>query len=478
MGKADIVYHKECLEAIRWLARRKWGEIVKKNSPLHGRKIMLAAEGKKFAIKFILPIGTESFEKVGAGKTIKNLLFNPTSPRHSLVLEDSYIHTYSPPRHDGFIHSLRTKRFSSKKLGYFKLFVPLSKALNFFHQIEPAHFISDTGTISMHSVTAVISGVSLLACIIKDQVSGQFFLSIESKHKLTFSSFKNKAHAIRNGLAYLTGHLSGNQAYYFSYTNHSLKLIKSFHYTEIRSEIKSGYTPVNSNPYSWIRKRKSEADKLYIKRSLRNISRIEFSTLCQRLHDDIEFTKVILLIIESSVASLTFMPGGFAIALEMLADIITAGNNPNLKPVPDKNLQKKIVDDLQQIVERYKSEIGEDAARIFNNKIRNLNQVTNDARLKAPFEALQLPLEEEDQKVIRTRNKFLHGKVPDILSVGTNRRPDRVNSDLYYASMRLYTLLNMLILKWIGFDNYVLNYPKIQEEACQMKIKEKFYRKI
>jgi hypothetical protein len=43
---------------------------------------------------------------------------------------------------------------------------------------------------------------------------------------------------------------------------------------------------------------------------------------------------------------------------------------------------------------------------------------------------------------------------------------------------RLYTLPNMIILKWMGYDDYVLNFPKIQEQACHFRLKEKHYRKV
>ena len=37
---------------------------------------------------------------------------------------------------------------------------------------------------------------------------------------------------------------------------------------------------------------------------------------------------------------------------------------------------------------------------------------------------------------------------------------------------RLYTLPNMIILKWMGYDDYVLNFPKIQEHFSNQTKRE------
>ena len=130
------------------------------------------------------------------------------------------------------------------------------------------------------------------------------------------------------------------------------------------------------------------------------------------------------------------------------------------------------------IITKHCSTIDPSDLKVLLVRIENINQTTNKARLKAPFEKLKIPLLEEDLKILETRNDFLHGRTPDVTLAGDNRTLERRNKDLYYASMRFYTLLNILILKWIGFDNYVLNYPKLHEKYCKIKLKEAPFRKI
>lgn len=74
---------------------------------------------------------------------------------------------------------------------------------------------------------------------------------------------------------------------------------------------------------------------------------------------------------------------------------------------------------------------------------------------------------------------FLHGRVPDLTNSGVNRTLERVNKDLYYASIRFYVLLNLLILKWVGYDNRILNKPKINEEFTEIiLIDEEPFRQV
>ena len=85
---------------------------------------------------------------------------------------------------------------------------------------------------------------------------------------------------------------------------------------------------------------------------------------------------------------------------------------------------------------------------------------------------------EHDLKILEARNDFLHGRVPDITDAGKDRSLDRRRKDLYYTSIRFYTLLNMLILKWVGYDNRVINYPKLNEAFTEIKLKEEPYRQV
>lgn len=211
---------------------------------------------------------------------------------------------------------------------------------------------------------------------------------------------------------------------------------------------------------------------------LRKVSQNEFSVLCQKLFDSTMFESCLVLMMESGAASLLFRPGGYAIALETMSDLITAKQKSKLSPIKSKSLSKKIREECKAIIAKYGHSIEADDLKTLTKRIEQLNQQTNKARLRAPFELLGIPLLDADIAILETRNDFLHGRHPDITKAGPLRSERRVNLDLFYASTRFYTLLNMLVLKWIGFDNYVVNFPVIHSGATGIRLKEKPFRKV
>ena len=110
-------------------------------------------------------------------------------------------------------------------------------------------------------------------------------------------------------------------------------------------------------------------------------------------------------------------------------------------------------------------------------KIENINQTTNNDKLKLCFQKFQIELLDDDLKIISSRNLFMHGNFPNYRNK-KNRTIKEKDLDLYYTSIRIYTLLNMIILKYIGYDNYVINFSKIYEKNTGYLIKEDYYRKV
>ncbi|MGD5408099.1 hypothetical protein QUS89_22670, partial [Xanthomonas citri pv. citri] len=113
------------------------------------------------------------------------------------------------------------------------------------------------------------------------------------------------------GLGYLTGFYVGDQGYFFAYSTVDMKTPKHFRCVQFRNSMNSGYSTVTSNAYSYLH-RNPAANKYYP--LLRKVSLKEFSLLCEKVHQSLEFSSALVLILESSIASLLFMPGGYAIA--------------------------------------------------------------------------------------------------------------------------------------------------------------------
>jgi hypothetical protein len=390
------------------------------------------------------------------------------------VFENLFLGVHSPPKVTGFVHRIQTKGFSEKRNYYHRLILPLEKELNFHFQISQTHFNSDLGYIS-RSATKAIFDDSTLEINIINKSREKFYLVIDDFSKETFEKFHNKSHALIVALGYLAGYYAGNQGYYFAYSAKAMKVPSQFLFLQLRESIISSYSPIYSNPYGYIRDR--ETAKKY-KALLRTISIDEFSLLSKKIYDSLDLSSAILLILESCVASLLFMPGGFAIALESMSDIIKGNRKLNNVPIKSKSIYKSIRNSFNEIISKHSDSITPEDLKTLQNRIEQFNQVTNPARLKAPFDILNINLNDEDLKILKTRNDLLHGRVPSLKDRIIYPTIEIIDKELYYISMKFYTLLNLIILKWIGFDNYIVNYPKIQESYTNVVLNEETFRKI
>ena len=135
---------------------------------------------------------------------------------------------------------------------------------------------------------------------------------------------------------------------------------------------------------------------------LRPLSFEEFSALSNKVYDSLEFSSVLLLILESCVASLVFMPGGFAIALETLSNLVIGKQKLKLAPIKDKAISRKIRKRMLKVLNNNGQTIVEDDILILKRRIDLLNQTTNKSILKVPFDLLNIEINAEDLKVLET----------------------------------------------------------------------------
>lgn len=471
--KEEIKYLKEQLEIIEQFKKSKSGKLISKNEIFNGKTAKFKLRKKEFTIDFQYNIFSKSRKDIDVGTYQKGIQikFGETTYK----LESVFLGTHSPPRLTGSIDRIHTVGFSEKQKYYYQLIIPLEKELQFHYNIAETPFTTDLGFRSRKGTTAVINGIPVKAyCIHNDKK--KHFLAIDCDVKQNFDEFAEKANAIKIAMGYLSGYYAGNQGFFFAYTKKEKKEPKHFRCVSLRDSIHSSYSPIYSNAYGYLHHNRSLAKKYYT--LLRTVSLDEFSLLCEKIHNSLDFSSILMLMLESSIASLLFMPGGYAIALETISDLVIGNKKLKLAPIKDKNVSKKIRAGFVEVLNQNNATISASDIDTLKKRIDQINQTTNQARLKAPFDLLNITLLDEDLKILETRNDFLHGRVPDLTNAGKERPTERINKDLFYCSMRFYTLLNMLIFKWIGYDNKVVNYPKLHEGFTQIYLKEEPFRQV
>ncbi|KAF2509505.1 hypothetical protein EYY60_14105 [Flavobacterium zhairuonense] len=471
-----LFYNKEPLSFINDFEKIKKGMFIKLNSSLDAiDDVELSCDKKEFRVEFNFNKFYKGEKNFGIGKQIERVKFN--YGEKTIVFKSLYIDRFSNENLEGSIKQLYSEGFSRSKKQYFKLVIPYSNSLNMHFQIESILFSNDSGTNSSLGTKIKLDNEEIFILIDKDKFKNSCVI-IESTKKQTFDEFNNKTFSIRTALGYVTGYFPGNKGYFFSYSNQKREKFGGFYFSTLREDIKTIMNPINTNAYARLYERPKQAEKYYKSGILKKLEIKSFSILCNKLLNDDNFLATILLIIESTDASLIFRPGGYSIALETLSDIIIGNEKVKIAPISSKKDFKELRNELIEVLNKHSNKESFEDVNTLKVRIENLNQITNLESLKKPFSILNINLLDEDIKVIKSRNDFLHGRVPDFKNAGENRSIELKDYDLFYASVRLYTLLNVLIFKMIGFDNYVLNYPKIYEKNTKYKVKEACYRKV
>jgi hypothetical protein len=160
--------------------------------------------------------------------------------------------------------------------------------------------------------------------------------------------------------------------------------------------------------------------------------------------------------------------GGICHTIKKLIDI----NAPSV--INQLVWEQNIKPEFENLLKTLKgNSLNEDQCRILANKINNLNQPTNRDSLIAPFTKLGYSLNSNEIKCIDNRDRFLHGSLP----VKSNDEDENFK-ELYFNSITIHKLIYILILKLIGFEGYIINYPKLHEEVTGKPLDESLFLKI
>jgi len=474
--KYPIFYNKEPIEFISEIEKGISGKLKSKSSYINGLKnvdLKLVKEKDEFELDFKTII-----KKTKKPINWRNRIFNHVTfqtTKFDLIFDK----LYSWDWFTGFSDTFHSSGFKENKK-YFKFIIPLKKEVRFNHQLRDFLFSSDYSRWSKVATSISIDDedIYVLQEGIKVKNKKKYYLIIESNKKQFYSEFADKAFALRVALGYMTGDFRGGKAYVFSYSKKTRNKFNGFSFHSLRKDMRSLYQPINSNPYAWLHsKGRKQVKKIYKERKLRTLNKQEFSTLVKSTLENDDFLGVLLTMIEAGSLSLLIGPAIYFIVLEQLSNIIK--KEKPITPISDADdaeyLKKEILDVVKKF-EKGAVEKNYDLSPVIK-RIENINQTTNRDKLISCFKKLNIELLEEDLKVIKTRNRLLHGNIPNYKNK-KNRAIREKDQDLYYTSIRIYTLLNMLILKYIGYDNYVINFSKIYEKNTGYSVNEEFYRKV
>lgn len=392
---------------------------------------------------------------------------------HLLRADKIFINHISDSTISGKLSSFYTDGFDRKAKNFFRLIVPLKKKIDFHFYISHIGYRTKKHT-SASCLRIQHTDLSIDLYLYSDKENNSEYLMVDASEKIDLDQFQDYCFSTLVSYGYITGEMPQDEGYFFTYDKVDLQHPRHIHYSELRPTIKSMYAPLYADAFGYLHSKSDRTSIEEIHRTLRVLNAKEFSKLCQWAHQSLEFSSILLLIIEACSSSLLVMPSGLSVALEGLTDLLVKQNAEKVAPISSKPIAKKVREELLKVLSSNSSKISSEGLAILKRRIENINQLTNQAKLTKPFELFKFALTEEDKSAINHRNDFLHGR----LTLAIEGDVKNANNEIYYVALRLYTLLAVLILKSVGYDNKIVNYPVVHNDVYNKELDEPSFRQV
>ena len=473
------------------LNKPKEFEISLKDHALNNRKILIEKSKKGFAFQTdcIIPKGVQRHKELQvsgqklqlkeAGEETKFFI----EGKHFLLNNIGYDFEKEIKLLSGTINSFgnaSAKDFSEK---YLRLIIPINSKLRIFNDYQSLGFVVDYKQKSGLLVLE-INGNTFHFFEVK---SGEKeYLVIDCIGKYSLPEFQNCCQTILLTYAFLSGDYHSDEGYYLGFEESLMdipKFILYYTFSESQYNLSSAFT---TNVYFGLdlenikRDEKGFIDEETRKEQFKDIkffSSTIFSKICQTSIDNEKIFRSLLLLIFNQTSSLEMKIPIQYVALEALTGAIVSKGNSELKPIPNNDAANGLIAKLKTEVDSF---LKENNIETENNELIQplykrldyLNAPTNTDKLSKPFAEVGYTISDEEKKIIKLRDTFLHG------STKTYGSFDEDFKGLFYISFKLHFLICVLLLKKGGFEGRIINYPKLYEYITEKYIDEEVLRKI
>lgn len=145
-----------------------------------------------------------------------------------------------------------------------------------------------------------------------------------------------------------------------------------------------------------------------------------------------------------------------SVALESLtAQMEEEGLLATVKPLDDEKW-KALRNELEKLLAIHGATWNQAQRDVFRNRLLNANNPTNRDKLTRPFDLYGIKLGPNDLKAISERNTLLHeGR---LLDPRTLREDPEAWRDAYLIEMRLFTAVNRLLLRHLGYSGPIIDW--------------------
>jgi len=176
------------------------------------------------------------------------------------------------------------------------------------------------------------------------------------------------------------------------------------------------------------------------------------TTFCEKLNSDKQFLRAIEIYIEATQNKYSLSRCIlYSTCIETIIGLVKLKEATN--PIElERYKNSDISSQFHHIVEESKYLTRDDKEFLIIRKLPYLNSPTNPDKIELSISNFNIQLPDKFKKALKYRNQYLHGSIPKGNLVGS------VNTDNSIRASELQFLVNIIILKMVGYKGYIKNY--------------------
>lgn len=286
--------------------------------------------------------------------------------------------------------------------------------------------------------------------IFRCKINTEKKLVIESLDKIDFKSFQKTSKAIIKGLALLSGNWYRDKYFIVASDSPSFNTIDSIHYESLQKSIITDLGIIKPFEFKLYREELNNTKSLLTD----NLFPASiFSKIIEKSLSNPTYNRTIEMIIEcSNNESVIIRSSMYYVSLEAIVGLIYNQNKSKLKPIKDTKDLDDLLEKIAKEISNYENKFTVKELEVINKKIEHLNTPFNTDKPLKIFEFYKIKLSDKYITLLKNRNKFLHGSVPNAEDEFKNNLLE-INLD----SFRVRLLATILILKYANYSGHIRN---------------------
>lgn len=284
----------------------------------------------------------------------------------------------------------------------------------------------------------------------KQKDSEQYYLVIDCLSLNDFETFYYDSSYILRAFSLITGNWYGGQRFILTSKDPLFEQIDFVHFKKDDNTLITNYRIIDS--FKFVQYMKALGNESY-KISENRFPGDILSQMAQKMQKEEELKRALFLVLEGNDAKSPILKTcTYLVAIETLASLISKNHKEHFITIKNLSVAKELKKKIKAVVEVFKNDLEEKDYNAVVKKTEYLNSPANMDKILKSFDLYDIQLSQSMQKLIKSRNVYLHGKTP--------YKENQIRDKMYEIginSLKLQMLTCILFLKYCGYSGHIKN---------------------